>query len=406
MPCAYVPPADGSLSGMLDYLDCQAQTIGGDGYLALAAPSSPANLALTGLITILVAIYGYRLLFGQGPGVRDTVLTLVRIGIVVALATGWGAYRPLFYDLTLHGPAEVTSIVGGAAGLPGATGGLASHIDATDQLFQVLAVADARPTAVSPADPAIAPPLFAGFNTFALGWSRVTFLVGAVGAYAAVRLSAGLLLALGPLFIGFLLFDSTRGLFIGWLRGLAAAALGAVATSIVLGLELIVLEPWLGALVVQRSGGQPIAGAPAQLLAVTLILDVVLVAVVFAVFRVAGSLDVARIASFAAGGAAAGEQRSERFETSRMRAGSTSRIETERSRAALIADAVATIQRREVSSVLSGGSGGARMGGVAQGSAFQGSASMPGRSTASASVTGRRTTGRVSASAGRRDAVR
>ena len=70
-----------------------------------------------------------------------------------------------------------------------------------------------------------------------------------------MRLVAGLLLALGPFFIAFLLFDGTRGLFEGWLRVLGGAALGALGTAIVLGVELALLEPWLADLLACRLAG-------------------------------------------------------------------------------------------------------------------------------------------------------
>ncbi|MGC4441997.1 type IV secretion system protein, partial [Streptococcus suis] len=69
------------------------------------------------------AFYGYRLLFGDTPNVREGVLALVKIGIVLALATSWGAYRTLAYDVTMHGPAELAASAGAPAGIPGATGG-------------------------------------------------------------------------------------------------------------------------------------------------------------------------------------------------------------------------------------------------------------------------------------------
>src|SRR5439155_567824 len=71
------------------------------------------------------------------------------------------------------------------------------------------------------------PQPYPGFNTFAIGGSRMLFLVGAIGGLAAVRMIAGLLLAVGPLFVAFLLFENTRSLFEGWIRVLAGAALAA-----------------------------------------------------------------------------------------------------------------------------------------------------------------------------------
>src|SRR3546814_2228983 len=68
--------------------------------------------------------------------------------------------------------------------------------------------------------PSVAPPPFLGFDSFALGFARVIFLVSTIASFAIVRIAAALLLALAPLFVAFLLFDGTRGLFEGWAKAL------------------------------------------------------------------------------------------------------------------------------------------------------------------------------------------
>lgn len=157
-----------------------------------------------------------------------------------------------------------------------------------------------------------------------------------------LRIAAGLLLALGPLFITFLLFEGTRGLFEGWLRGLIAAALGAVATAIVLAIELAFLEPWLSQLLAQRAANLPIGGAPAQLLATTVIFVGILGAMLVVMGRIAFSwklpISWPDFAS-AAGTAGVNAQRT---------AGAASAVVPlgERSRAAVIAEAVAANERR------------------------------------------------------------
>ena len=54
---ACITPQSGSgfLAGMLNYVDCQAQTIGETGYQALASPTSSVSLALTALLTVFIA---------------------------------------------------------------------------------------------------------------------------------------------------------------------------------------------------------------------------------------------------------------------------------------------------------------------------------------------------------------
>jgi type IV secretion system protein VirB6 len=305
--CAAPARGTGFVRGTLDYIDCQAQAIGEGGYQALASGSLlPAVLG--GLLTLFVALVGYRMLVGEGVGVRQAVVAAAKVGIVLALATSWPAYRTLIYDVVLLGPAELASEITSPSGLPGADGGLVDRLQAADRMFlQLIEAGEAE--AAAPAPPAL-PPQFAQQQTaeaqvaaqaqaqppaapvlrpgeLALGGARVLYLAGAVGALAAVRLVAGLLLALGPLFAAFLLFDSTRGVFQGWLRALGGAALGALAVAVVLGVELALLEPRLAALLATREAGDPISGAPAELLAATSAFLLVLIAVLAAAAAVA-----------------------------------------------------------------------------------------------------------------------
>ena len=100
--CTAPPPTAGFLEGLLSYVDCQAQSIGANGYEALAAPGSTLSLLITGFLTLFMAFMGYRMLFGQTPSLRDGVLAMVKIGIVLALATSWAAYRTLVYLSLIH----------------------------------------------------------------------------------------------------------------------------------------------------------------------------------------------------------------------------------------------------------------------------------------------------------------
>src|SRR3546814_11524673 len=74
-----------------------------------------------------------------------------------------------------------------------------------------------------------------------LGFARVIFLVSTIASFAIVRIAAALLLALAPLFVAFLLFDGTRGLFEGWAKALIATALGRLSLAVAVGIELALL---------------------------------------------------------------------------------------------------------------------------------------------------------------------
>lgn len=403
MPCMVMPDTGTFASSLVAYADCQARTIGEQGYLALAAPGSSISQLIVILITILVALFGYRLLLGGVPTLREGVMTLVKVGLTVALATGWPAYQALVYDVVIQAPGELGTTIGGAAGLPGADGDLSAHLDAVDQQFQLLSIYNvSRPVAAPPLGTA-PPPLFAGFDVFALGSARVLFLIGAVGSYVATRLIAGLVLALGPLFLAFLLFDTTRGLVEGWIKVLSGAMLGTLATSIILGTELALLEPWLANLIAVRGGDAAITGAAAQLLAATVIFAVTLLAAIAASAKLSWSLRL----PITSAGLGSGPTRSRASETTTSILGDRGEgilQSVPRSRAFAIADAVTMLDHRESAAlaVINNGSIGPESAVSVSGMTSGARNEMTGR-TASNPLSRRRTGTRVSASAKRRD---
>ncbi|WP_174275580.1 type IV secretion system protein [uncultured Sphingomonas sp.] len=408
-PCQLVPNPDAFASGMIAFLDCQAQNIGMGGYRALAVQGSSASLVLSAFLTIFVALIGYRMLFGDTPSLREAVLSVVKIGVVLALATGWPAYQVLIYEVVLRAPAELAAEIGGASGLPGATGGLPARLDGVDRAFETLAVygpgvrLNATTTELQP--DRYAPPPFPGFDTFAIGTSRAIFLASAIGGFALVRLGAGLLLALGPLFLAFLLFDATRGLFEGWARALIATALGSLVTAILLGVELALFEPWLSDLIARRAGGEAIWGAPAPLLAISSVFAIVLGGLLLMVGRIGFALKLSqpwRVTQSARSGTAVRTSDTVRS-TSTFGAATPSATTIEgRSRALAVADSIASTQRREEQSTTTNAILGSAAASVAAGSR----PTMP--NTDGPPRLGqsyrRRTGSRVSASAGARDA--
>lgn len=351
------------LGSVLAHVDCQAQAIGAGGYQALGG--SGPSLFVTGALTIFVALFGLRMVLGETPGAREGVLAMVKLGVVLVLATSWPAFRTLTYDVTLRGPAELAARIGQPADLPGAGGGLVARLQMIDaQLAEYNELGAGRPPT---ADVTVGPtqtlspqqqqqemqrlaqlqdrPRYdPARNVKLLGQARTVYLTATIAAFASVRLIAGLLLALGPLFVLFLLFDATRGLFEGWVRGLAGAALGALATGIILGVELALVEPWLAGLLFERRSGIATPAAPVELLVVTLVFALTLLAALIASARVARGFRFpeplrampARIASTILPEAPL-------IPAPRLAA------ETQhgRERAMAIADAIATTQRRE-----------------------------------------------------------
>ncbi|MFL6863206.1 MAG: type IV secretion system protein, partial [Allosphingosinicella sp.] len=291
--CQPLPQGAGFLQAILAFLDCRAQTLGAGAWAALATPGSTLYFVLVGFLTLFIALIGYRMLLGQGPDVRTGVLAFVKIGVVLALATSWPAYRTLVYDVAMSAPAQLAGEIGAPSGLPGGGGGLVARLDGADQAFLALAIlGEGRPVAVTDANgtvsaPDIAPQVYPGFNTFAIGGARMIFLIGTIAGLGGVRLIAGLLLALGPFFIAFLLFDNTRSLFEGWVRIIAGAALAALGVSIALGAELALLEPWLADVLARRTADEWLPGMPVELLVIATSFALIVFALMWASARIA-----------------------------------------------------------------------------------------------------------------------
>jgi type IV secretion system protein VirB6 len=82
------------------------------------------------------------------------------------------------------------------------------------------------------------------------------------------------LLAIGPLFILFWLFEATRGLFAGWVRASVRFALAPAFAIILASFFMAVLEPTIARAAALRAAGQTVDGATAT--------TVLLMALVFA----------------------------------------------------------------------------------------------------------------------------
>jgi type IV secretion system protein VirB6 len=284
--CTTLPAGAGFVSSIASYADCQAQVLGSGGWQALAAPGSILAVVLSGFLTIFIALIGYHLLLGRGFTVREGTLAAVKVGAIFALATSWPAYRTLVYDLVIDGPAQLVAQIGPQTGIVGSDGTLLQRLDLTDQALAQLAVLGPGPFPQG-ADSKVPPAPFSGFDSFALGGSRILFLVTALAGLGAVRIVCGLMLALGPFFIAFLMFDSTRSLFEGWIRVLAGAALAAVGVAIALGLELALMDPWLSNVLARRMADEPLPTVPAELFVITLLFMLVVVATLRGCTRVA-----------------------------------------------------------------------------------------------------------------------
>ena len=386
----------GFIGSVTSYLDCQSQNLGSGAWAALASPGGSLTLLLTGLLTILIALIGYRLLLGAPFTVRDATLSFVKVGAVFALATSWTAYRALVYDLVTDGPAQLVSEIGPRAGIIGSDGTLVQRLDSADRSLVQLSILGVGQ--ISPAQyREVPPPLFIGFDSFALGGARIMFLITAIAGLGIVRLVAGLMLALGPFFIAFLLFEGTRSLFEGWVRVIAGSAIGAVGISLVLGLELGLLEPWLASVLARRGAGEALPAISTELFVMTSLCALLVVGALYACFALTRAFRLAPLVRIMADGFRNARQPNERTESAGRPSPAS---ESERSRAAAVSAILIASSRRD--GELVGDAGAARWlnGRPAHASGAETRQTVPlGRSF------NRRNVGRASAMAAKRDKV-
>jgi len=248
--CAALAGA-GVIRGVIATVDCQTRAYAEGAYQALTAGSPVFQAALTGLLTIYVALVGYRMLFAHGGArLSDAPGVALRVGAVLALVTSWATFQTLVFDLADRAPAEIAALA--AAPLQqGASALAADPVNGLQVAYDELtASATAFGKAAGAEAKAYSNPQAAAAE--ALSSAAAVLFLASAGAISAAKLAVGVLTAVGPVFIALFLIPATRGLFAGWLRALAGAALTPLAAWLLMTLLLVVLEPWLVVLAQQR----------------------------------------------------------------------------------------------------------------------------------------------------------
>ena len=291
---------DGIIRGVLGAVDCETRNFAQAGYSALTSSSSTFQVALTALLTIYVALVGYRMLFASsGARLSDAPGIALRIGAILALVTSWATFQTLVFDVAARAPLQIAGIVAGP--IQGSASSLASDPigglqAAYDQITQSAVIfgkiAGTAAKAYSSPEAAAAEALSAA--------SGVLFMTTA-GVIAAATLSIGVLTAVGPLFIAMFLIPATRGLFTGWVRALAAAALTLMLGWLGITLLLSVLEPWLITLAREQQAHQAIPQTATSTAALVFVFGAGQVALVVGACVMAFGFRMPRVVGGAAG---------------------------------------------------------------------------------------------------------
>lgn len=297
--CVPLNPAAGSAETMVNAVDCYIGSTVQAGYANLLGQGSMFNLALTIVLTIYVAILGYRLIFGRSSlSVGEMMPRMIMIGAVLALTSNWATYQVLIYDVLTDGPQEIVRAINPKDGDVRST---TERVDMLSGRMVDLADAwtefDARPeqnlptspTATAPAPPPVtannvtafvAPKDSLGPNMLLL--SALFLVLASAGVLVVAKIILGLLLLLGPVFAVLGLFASTRGLALGWGRAAIMMALVPIMTMITSAGAVAALEPILTQMYVSAGQGDFSLRAALTILVIVLIM----VAVAVQLFRI------------------------------------------------------------------------------------------------------------------------
>jgi type IV secretion system protein VirB6 len=311
----------GLVKGLLDTVDCNVREGVQGGYAALFGPASPVAMGITALLTVYVALLGFRMLTGRSTlTVGDLPVVAIKMGAVILLTTSWASYQSLVFNVLFDGPTELSATL--MSGLPGGPSGggdvflrLQSAFNQMTQTAAALGDPDnSNPAATGVAlangslalqtapgaDPALAAgaaptiatrsPLAGGpaFGAWALWLSAILMLISTLGLMVLAKLMLGFLLAVGPLFVGLLLFDSTKGFFEGWMRTALGFALMPLATAVFMAALLISLDPSLRALAVMREEAVFRIEPVMTVLIIVLTFSAVFATAMFMCFRLVG----------------------------------------------------------------------------------------------------------------------
>lgn len=221
------------VAAALRAVDCTAGEFTAQAFGRLFAPGGALTPVLTIALTLFVAFFAISLLLGRSNiGVKSLTPRMITLGLVVTFATSWVAYQSVVWNLALAAPDWLATVLGGTDG--SATQVFAQKIDVVFLAVQEATKGQEDIGAFSPAG--------------ILWLGAMLFLLGTVGVLVTARIGLAVLVALGPIFVVMALFNGTRGLFTGWLKGVVLLALTPLFAVLGGGVMLELAVPILAAL--------------------------------------------------------------------------------------------------------------------------------------------------------------
>jgi type IV secretion system protein VirB6 len=219
--------ASAGVGPALRAVDCIAGETTAAAFGRLFGAHGAMGPVLTILLTLYIAFFAISLLTGRSTlGISALTPRMLTLGLVLTFATSWIAYQGVMWNLAVGGPDWIASLLTG-------TSGSATQIfgDRIDLIFGAIAdsASAGQPSGaqaagqVAGAAAGSAQGLFTPESVMWMG--GLLLLLGTVGVLLTARIALAVLMALGPIFVVMALFNGTRGLTAGWLRGVVLTAI-------------------------------------------------------------------------------------------------------------------------------------------------------------------------------------
>jgi type IV secretion system protein VirB6 len=223
------------VSAALTAVDCIAAGVSEQAFNRLFGTEGQLTFALTLMLVLYVSFFAISLMLGRSNlSVRALLPKVITLGLVMGFATSFVAFSTVFYNIFIGGPDQIAGILTGTQG-ESATAVFAQKIDV---VFLAIQKASGDTKDIS----AFSPP--------GMMWlGAMLLLLGTVGLLVTARIALALLLAVGPIFVVMALFEGTRGLFTGWIKGLTMMALAPLFAVLGGSIMLELAVPVLAALV-------------------------------------------------------------------------------------------------------------------------------------------------------------
>ncbi|WP_342220226.1 type IV secretion system protein [Rickettsiella endosymbiont of Miltochrista miniata] len=212
-------------------------------YLQLAVQY---NSTLLLLCTLYILLLGYRFTMHTLSADFSTISRhLIVLCIVYGLITNWSLYYLFVYNLFTNEPGDIAQVM----------------VNASNPLTSDQSIAQALNQVYSTGMDASKKLFNGGIRLFFCSIFIFVFTfvccLTALGLLIYAKLAMAIALALGPIFLPFILWESTRGWFGSWLRKLFNFALIPIVTASILSLMLSVMELVLPDLNSQAAQGNP-----------------------------------------------------------------------------------------------------------------------------------------------------